>query len=1034
MLVATVHRLGQYSIPPSEAKFLARPAIKRALGASLLIVVAPGGFGKTTVMADWCRARGLAWLGLRPENSDLRTLVLDIAGSLAWAYPDTDKVMGNLRASLPVSLDPSGAAMEIVDAMAGVEGGWGICIDDIQQIKEGSLAAALLEKLIELAALNRIPIGLAGRSIPKLKSVSRLRSNPNVVELGGAELEFQPDEVRKVVDSMFELNCTDTLVSRLCSLTQGWPALVVLAAKWLQSRPPEVRESAIEELSGTDRSIYEYLATQILDDRPEIHRQFLLVTSLLRRVPAGLIDELLPGAGLEIVHDLEFGRFVTPSVDSGGTTYTFHPLLGDFLESRALHELSPVTIERVRRTAADWFEKQEIWSEAFRFWQLADDEERIARKMVEWEQLFKEWWTDYGRWLETLDHSVVRRYPRLLLRHAMNSANLGAIESALEWIEMADRAAAEGTEEDRLDVETVRAIVLFFGNFAEESMAICQRLEHKLNSMTPFQRSTLCTALVLLHNNDYIDPERSLKFLEIYEDTVNRAGYLRGRFIATANRAVAARLIGDYEKQRGVLNQLRATVPEGRVPMIYEGLIRFSEALAALELGLPTGQDEMGVAIAVLESFGAKGQIQYGRNVAALSLAESGQPVRDKVAQGAASENHPYKEESNVFGSLALAMEAAKSGNAQRALKLANEAVDASDSEFLKALALLETARIYGIVGDIRGAVERAEKVANVRFRSIATRARILLGSCGLLNSEQSRELIESIRQPFFRDLVERRERTFARQFLVQALEEGIESETAAAILCGMGIRPLRIKTFGGLSVTSGDVTLTAEIWERPQAKALFSYLMLHRSRPVHAEVVVEAFWPDADAKAGRASFKTTCSRVRKALESQGIEATIHVDEDDLVELKLPDDTWLDFEAIERLSKLQTETTLANDRIDVGRRLLALAHGEFLPEYRYEDWAAEKRERLNSILLGVRVRLAGDLLDAGCAEDALSISNDICSADGYDEDGVRLQITALRALSRQKDAAKVLRSYCEKIQNELGLEPSIALLQAATES
>lgn len=1026
-----MHRLGQHTIPAWDEKFLARPAVKQAYGASMLIVLAPGGFGKTTALADWCRARGLAWLSLRHESADLQTLILDVCESLSTAYSEVEKPLANLRFSLPPNIDPALAASELVDAMAGVEGGWGLCMDDLQHVKDGSASAAMLENLIELASVNRIYIGLAGRSIPKLKSISKLRSSPNVVEIGAAELEFRADEVGDVVNRMFELDCTDMLVERLYNLTQGWPALVVLAGKWLRSRPAEVREQAIEQLSGADRSMYEYLATQILDDRPEAHRQFLLMSSLVRRVPAGLIDKLLPGAGLEIVHDLEFGRFVTPSVDAHGTTYTFHPLLADFLESKALSELGAVTIERVRRTAAEWFAKHDAWNEAFRLWHLAGDQERIAHQMVEWEQEFKEWWTDYKRWLEIVDESILEKYPRLLLRHAMNMANLGSIDSALAWIDKAERAAADGTEEDRLDVESVRAIVLFFGNFSEESMELCKRLEPRLDSMSPFQRSTLCTALVLLHNNDYIDPERSLKFLEIYEDTVNRAGYLRGRFIATANRAVAARLIGDYEKQRGVLEQLRAAVPDGKVPRLYEGLIRFSEALAALELGLSSGQDEMGKAIALLETFGARGQIQYGRHASALLLAEAGQRVHDKVQIGAAAVNHPYKEEAEVFGHLALAMEAAQLGNLRRAFELADEAIKSSTSEFLYAFSKLEAARIHALHDDLDGAVSLCMGLENSKFRAIAVRAMVLLAGAGLLKADQLRELLLAVHEPHYRELLECRERPFAVRMLVRAMAESIEAEAAAELLSGMGIRPLRVRTFGGLTVACGDVIATPELWERPQAKTLFAYLLLQNGRPVHSEVIIDVFWPEADSKAGRANFKTACSRVRKALEVCGVEANLAIDENDLVTLELPEEAWFDFVALERLAELQAGAEPGVDSIDIGRRALGIAAREFLPEYRYEDWAAEARARLDSVVQKVRIRLADDLIAEGLPDEALDIANDISVADCFDEDGVRLQILALKALARKGDAARIYRAYCERIKTELGLAPSPTLAKLA---
>jgi predicted ATPase/DNA-binding SARP family transcriptional activator len=148
----------------------------------------------------------------------------------------------------------------------------------------------------------------------------------------------------------------------------------------------------------------------------------------------------------------------------------------------------------------------------------------------------------------------------------------------------------------------------------------------------------------------------------------------------------------------------------------------------------------------------------------------------------------------------------------------------------------------------------------------------------------------------------------------------------------------IRIRLLGGLSVEVGGAEIPEAVWRRRQSAALVALLALERSRRLHREQVIDALWPDATVADAAPRFYKAAHHARRALGApDGI-----VVRDELVAL-FPDrhvvvDVHEFADAAERALAAGDESAAAD--------ALALHGGELLPEFRYDGWTDEARERL----------------------------------------------------------------------------------------
>jgi len=226
---------------------------------------------------------------------------------------------------------------------------------------------------------------------------------------------------------------------------------------------------------------------------------------------------------------------------------------------------------------------------------------------------------------------------------------------------------------------------------------------------------------------------------------------------------------------------------------------------------------------------------------------------------------------------------------------------------------------------------------------------------------------------------------------------------------------PLRILTLGQFQVRQGARTIPERAWRQRRAGELFRLLLISPRRSLFRDQVAEALWPEKPPGSTPALFHQATSALRRTLEPDlpgKFPSRYVTSEGGRVTLRLPEGSWVDFEALER--HMETEAW---------REALALYHGELFPDDRYADWAAVPRERLRQWAVQAALAVARERLEDGDARAALEATRRALALEPWQEEAVLLGMRACLALHDRAGALRLYLDLDRRLQEELGIAP-----------
>jgi LuxR family maltose regulon positive regulatory protein len=417
-------------------------SVLRSGSCRLTLVVAPPGFGKTTLLAEWAGVEeephrsAVAWLSVDEHDNDPARFFHYMLEALRREEPELG---GRALAALRV---PGAALPEVVlplllNDQARLDRELVLVIDDYHLITNPEIHEALTY-LIERSPPN-FRLVLATREDPPLP-LGRMRARGELSELRAAELRFSDEETATFLTGALDLELSAGDVTRLQARTEGWPAALYLAALSLRGRPDP--SSAIERFAGDDRYLVDYLATEVLARQPSELRSFLLHTSILERFCGSLCDAVADRRGsAALLAELERSNLLLVQLDSKREWYRYHHLFGELLQ----HELAatnPDAIAALHRRASTWYRDAGLIVDAAGHASAAGDLDAAIELVARHYAFF----VDRGqlatvlRWLDLLPEAVAAQDWLLCFAGTVVTAHAGELDQAERWLELAERA------------------------------------------------------------------------------------------------------------------------------------------------------------------------------------------------------------------------------------------------------------------------------------------------------------------------------------------------------------------------------------------------------------------------------------------------------------------------------------------------------------------------------------------------------------------------------------------------------------------
>jgi LuxR family transcriptional regulator, maltose regulon positive regulatory protein len=439
-------------VPRSRRGQVLRPRLSerldRGTASKLVLVSAPAGFGKTTLLTEWHAARPAAladeqltaWLSLDQGDNDPASFWAYVIAALRTV---ASGVGGNALALLGAPQPPpiETVLTTLLNDLSAVAGEIVLVLDDYHVIDAGEVQDGMAFLLDHLPP--RLHVVIASRVDPALP-LARLRVRGELAEIRAAELRFTADEAAAYLNEMMGLQLTAQDVAALEGRTEGWIAALQLAALSMQGRDDVA--GFIAGFAGDDRYVVDYLAEEVLARQPERVQSFLLQTSILGRLSGPLCDAVTGlGGGKDMLEALDRENLFLVSLDDRRRWYRYHHLFADVLQARLLDE-QPGQVPDLHRRASEWYEQNGEPSAAIGHALAAGDFERAA-DLVEltipaMRRIRQE--ARLRSWLEVLPDEVVQARPVLSAYFAgvlLTSGELEGVEGRLRdaerWLEPA---------------------------------------------------------------------------------------------------------------------------------------------------------------------------------------------------------------------------------------------------------------------------------------------------------------------------------------------------------------------------------------------------------------------------------------------------------------------------------------------------------------------------------------------------------------------------------------------------------------------
>jgi LuxR family maltose regulon positive regulatory protein len=473
-------------VPPTPRHLIERKRLLDVLdggiGEGLVLLSAPAGSGKTVLLSSWIGARTLpgpaCWLSLDGDDNDASRLLEDLLSALRGAeLIAPGSALDRLKA-------PAGARTErflalLVNGLAELDSPLVLVIDDIHELTSPQATAAI--DFLVRHAPEQLRIVLAGRADPPLP-VERLRVSGALTELRIADLAFDRDETADLCRRL-DLALSGEHIELLWVRTEGWAAALRLAALSLHGHPEPTRFLA--EFAGTDRTVADYLVSEVLAGLPGDRREFMLRTCLVDAVSPELADALtgLEGATLTLAAIEHLGAPVA-ATDTDGHWYRYHPLFGELLRAHLRHA-HPEEIPYLHRRAARWYCEQGQTMPAIRHALAGEDWEQAGRLIAEnWLELFLCGRSAAMRGpMAQLPADVVAADPRLAVAFAGSRLQDGDLQDAERHLAIARhaRGATAGREREQLDL-VLTTVALYHARLCVD-VKDAERLARKLTDM-----------------------------------------------------------------------------------------------------------------------------------------------------------------------------------------------------------------------------------------------------------------------------------------------------------------------------------------------------------------------------------------------------------------------------------------------------------------------------------------------------------------------------------------------------------------------
>jgi LuxR family maltose regulon positive regulatory protein len=571
-------------IPSIAPTLVARPhltqSINEGVQKKLMLICAPAGFGKTSLLAEWCAWRAqhyehpaaLAWVSLDASDNDPAQFWRYVLTALHHLSPHIgDEALLLLQSPEPPLMEL--ILTSLINSLVAQTEEIVLVLDDYHVIKASAIHQALIFLLDHLP--SQMHLIVVSRSDPPL-SLPRWRSRGQLSELRGDDLRFRFEEAETFLHRATGHSLPVDVVTTLEQRTEGWIAGLQLAALSLKGHSDLA--DFIRAFAGSHRYVLDYLSEEVLRQQPEAVQTFLLQTAILDRLCGPLCDVVTAQQNSQVMLEyLEHANLFLMPLDDERTWYRYHHLFREVLHHR-LRRTSPEQIPELHQRAATWYEQQELLAEAVGHALAAPDFTQAVRLIAQ----AATWMLHQERstlklWIEALPPEQLKCSPRLCITYAMLLAallaNLEAVEPYLQQAESALQHMPQDAATTQMlgEIDSLRASFSCNRGELPRAIALCHRALERIPKDDVFLRGTIFLTLggSYGYNGELAAAEQALKeALELSQAAGNLYGVMHALYRLAWKHTQAGKLRLAYRTHQQALHLVQSHPEYRRSPHV----------------------------------------------------------------------------------------------------------------------------------------------------------------------------------------------------------------------------------------------------------------------------------------------------------------------------------------------------------------------------------------------------------------------------------------------------------------------------------
>ncbi len=490
------------SVGPQRPSQVARPRLTQRLQSHLsghfILISAPAGFGKTSLLLDWVHQHkpAVAWVSLDANDNDPAVFLSYMIAAIQRNNPQLGLSAQTLLRS-PKLTNRQPLLISLLNDLIQMPQPLAIILDDYHVITSAEVHAMVAFLVEHLPA--QVTVVMSTRHDPPMP-LAKWRSKKVLLEIGAADLAFQKTETEQLLNEQLQLSLVAEDVHRLQERTEGWVTGLHLAALSLRSCMD--RAAFIQSFSSDDRYVGDYLFEEVIQQLPVEQQEFLLLTSILPRLCGPLCDAVAGRSGSQqILLALETANLFLFPLDNERHWFRYHPLFADLLRHRLSLQYRD-EIAALYQRASSWCLAGNLFDEAITYALAGKNYEAVLELLDSYAEtkMTRNEIVSLKSWLDQIPKDLWHRHPLMWIYYAVASIYSGRpLLDAIQYMGEAERADAEGRY--AAERASVYALAAALSGEHEKSIAMAQQALDALPPQRFFFRSFIAGFLGINYLN-----------------------------------------------------------------------------------------------------------------------------------------------------------------------------------------------------------------------------------------------------------------------------------------------------------------------------------------------------------------------------------------------------------------------------------------------------------------------------------------------------------------------------------------------------